>query len=263
MSSLTAKEKLRALGVKAPSVQNNPYLNSFESIESSKTFSQFETDVSGQSSFSEFETYLEDTIGLSADDAAQFRKKMEQKYPSFSDFQSSLSGFSSFDEWINSFSWGTTLGGDTISGGGQGGGVSAAGIRIHGEDGVSKAGVNVPKGTLEIFSPRIELSSADAPIDATASFASGNLTISDTLPTTFETITISADITNNSGYSLDHTTKLTFDGNVVDTSTDNYGPSETKTISFTYTFEELRSVDVKVDGAGPTTVSVVPEGLIL
>jgi hypothetical protein len=263
-SSLTPKEKLRALGVAAPSIQNNPYLTIFAQIEDSKTYSTFSDDVNNdQSSFSDFETYLTDTIGVNSTDATQFRSKMEQKYSSFSDFQSTLSGFSSYDEWIETFSWGTTIAGDTINNGGEGGGELAAGIRIHGEAGVSKAGVDVPKGTLEAFAPRIEFSETDAPIDASTSFSAANLTISNVTPIGNETVTISADITNNSGYVTNHTTKLTFDNAVIDTSTDNYDTGETKTISFTYTFTEQVTVDVKVDSAGPQAISVVPDTIKL
>lgn len=256
MSSLTSKEKLRALGVKSPSVQNNPYLSEFEAIGDTNDYSTFVSDVNNQSSFSEFETYLTDTIGLSASKASRFRQRMEQKYATFGDFQTALSGFSSYDEWINSFSWGTTIAGDETDGT-----QISAGIRIHGEDGVSYDGVSVPKGTLEAFGPRIEFSQSAPPIDATASFSTANLQIGDTLPQPYQNITISADVTNNSGYSVDHTAKLTEDGQVVETQTVEFAAGETKTLTFTRTYTDYVSVDVKVNEAGPTTVTVIPAGL--
>lgn len=256
MSSLTSKEKLRALGLKAASVQNNPYQDVFEQIEAAKDYSTFSSDVNNQSSFSEFETYLTDTIGVGGSQAADFRRRMEQKYSTFSDFQNALSGFSSYDEWINSFSWGTTIAGDTTDGDG-----ATSGIRIHGEDGLSYDGIKVPKGTLEAFGPRLEFSQTAAPIDATASFSAANLTVSNTTPSPNETIQISADITNNSGYGLSHTVKYTEDGNVVKTRTLDFAANETRTVSFERTYDDYVSYDVSIDGTGPTTVTVVPDEL--
>ena len=256
MSSLTQKEKLRALGVKSPAVQNNPYIDIFDAIRDAKDYSTFTSDVNGQADFAAFETYLTNTIGVSTESASRFRSRMEQKYSSFGDFGTALSGFSSYDEWINSFSWGTTIAGDETDGT-----QISAGIRIHGEDGLSYDGVNVPKGTLELFGPRIELSQTPPPIDASASFSTANLQIDDTLPNPYQTITITADVTNNSGYGLDHTAKLTFDGQVVESKTVGIGAGATETVEFTYSFPDYESVDVKVNEAGPTTVTVIPAGL--
>jgi len=258
MSSLTQKEKLRALGISSATTQNNPYQDVFEQIEAAKTYSQFTTDVNGQSSYSEFESYLTGTIGVASDRATQFRKRMEQKYTSFSDFQNTISGFSSYDEWKASFSWGTTIGGDETDGTNI-----TSGIRVHAEDGVSYDGVNVPKGTTEIFGPRVEFSETPPPIDATASFSTANLTIDDTQPTPGQQIQIQADVTNNSSYSLDHTAKLQEDGTVVETTTVEIAASGTETVTFLRSYDEIESIDVKVNEAGPTTVNVAPASLQL
>lgn len=257
MSSLTPKEKLKALGVSAPAVQNNPYLSVFGAIED-YGFSQFVTDVNNQSSFSEFETYLQDTIGLSAGDAEQFRKRMEQKYASFSDFQNALFGFSDEDEWINSFSWGATIAGDTTTSDGES---LSGGIRVHAESGVSYDGVSVEAGTLELFGPRIETSQTGAASTKDSSFTTTNLTVSNTTPTTFETITIGADVTNNNSYDDDATAKLIEDGAVVDSKTFRVGGGSTRSISFDRRYTELVSVEVKINEAGPETVVVIPDGL--
>jgi hypothetical protein len=256
MSSLTQTEKLRALGLKRPDSSTNPYSALFDEIASQKDYSTFSSDVNGQASFSEFETYLTDTIGMSSADAARFRSRMEQKYASFSDFQSALSGFSSYEEWKGSFSWGTTIGGDTTDGD-----KVTSGVRIHGEDGVSYDDVAVGKGTVEVFGPRIEFSQTDAAIDASTDFAVTNLTVSDTTPQKGETINISADITNNSGYGTDFTAKLLEDSSVKKTKTVSFDPSETKTVSFSRTYSELVSVEVQINDSGTQTVSVEPEGI--
>jgi len=258
MSSLTQVEKLRALGLKSPDASNNPYTGLFDEIEGQKSFSEFNTDVQGQSSFGEFETYLTDTIGMSADDASRFRTRMEQKYADFSTFQSELSGFSSFEGWRGSFSWGTTLAGDTTDGQDI-----TSGVRIHGEDGLSYAGVEVGKGTVEFFAPRIEFSQTDAPIDASTDFLVANLSVSNTTPTVYETVQISADITNNSGYGTSFTAKLLEDSSVIKSKTLSFDPSETKTVTFDLRKTNNVSVDVQINDSSTETVVWIPAGLAI
>ena len=258
MSSLSQKEKLQALGVKAASVQNNPYLSEFEAIEN-YGFSQFQTDVNGQADYSEFESYLQSSIGLSSTKAVKVRSRMEQKYDDFPDFQTTLGGFSDIDEWINSFSWGTTLTGGTTGPDGQ---ELSGGIRVHGEAGVSYDGVNVEAGTVEIFGPRIETSNTGAASAKTSSFTTTNLTISDQTPDTYEDITISADVQNDNSYSDTATVKLTEDGEVVQSKAVDLAGGAFKTVTFTRTYTDLVSVEVKVNEAGPQTVTVVPPGLV-
>jgi len=258
MSSLTPKEKLKALGVSAPAVQNNPFLTEFGAIED-YGFSQFVTDVQGQASFAEFETYLQNTVGLSASDAEQFRKRMEQKYASFSDFQNALSGFSNEDEWINSFSWGTTIAGDTTEADGQ---TLGGGIRVHAEAGVSYDGVSVPAGSVEIFGSEIHTSQSGASSTKQSAFTTTNLTISDTTPDLFEEITIGADVTNNNGYNDRATAKLIEDGEVVDSKSFLVGANSTRSISFTRQYTELVSVEVRINDTPTQDVIVVPTGLV-
>lgn len=258
MSSLSQVEKLRALGLKSPDASNNPYENLFDQIEAEKDYSTFRNDVQGQSSFGEFETYLTDTIGMSSSDASRFRTRMEQKYTDFADFQSTLDDFSGYPGWRGSFSWGTTIAGDTTDGDGP-----TSGVRVHGEDGISYDNVRVGKGTVEIFGPRVEFSQTDPPIDATTDFSATNLSVSDTTPYAYETITISADITNNSGYGTSFTAKLLEDGSVVKSKTLDFGPSETLNVEFTRRYTDYVSVEVAINDTASETVTVIPEGLIV
>lgn len=257
MSSLTSKEKLKALGVSAPAVQNNPYLSEFEAIEE-YGFSQFQTDVSGQASYSEFDTYLVDTIGLSSTKATQFRSRMEQKYTDFSDFQTTLSGFSNIDGWINSFSWGTTIGGDATT---DDGSTVAGGIRVHNEAGVTYDGENIPAGGLELFGSEIHTSQSGASSTKASSFATTNLQASNTTPDVFEDVIYTADITNNNSFEDTASAKLTENGEVVATKTVSIGGTSTKQVAFTRRYEEVQSVDVKINEAGPVEVQVIPEEL--
>lgn len=259
MSSLTQVEKLRALGLKSPDASNNPYEGLFNEIESQKDYSTFSSDVQNQSSFSEFETYLTDTIGMSASDASRFRSRMEQKYATFGDFQNELSNSSSNEEeWRGSFSWGTTLAGDTTDGSDP-----TSGVRVHGEDGLSYNNEPVGKGTVEIFGPRVEFSETNAPIDASTDFSVANLTVSNTTPARYETIQISADITNNSGYGTTFTAKLLEDSSVVKSQTVELDPSETQEVTFDRRYTDLVSVEVQINTSATETVTVIPSGLIV
>jgi len=256
MSNLTQVEKLRALGLKSPDSSNNPYEALFDQIEDAKDYTSFRSDVQGQASFGEFETYLVEEVGMSSTDASRFRSRMEQKYSSFGDFGTALDEFDGFPGWRGSFSWGTTIAGDTTDGEDP-----TSGIRVHGEDGISYDNEPVGKGTVEIFGPRIEFSQTDAPIDASTDFEVTNLSVSDTTPYTYQTIQISADVTNNSGYGTTFTAKLLEDSSVVKGKTVQIDPGETLTVEFDRTYTDYVSVEVAVNSSAAETVTVIPIGL--
>lgn len=256
MSNLTGDEKLRALGLKAASSQNNPYQSIFDKIRNAKDYSTFSSDVNGLADFSGFESYLTNTIGLSSSEASRFRQAMESKYADFSAFQTALSGFSDYDGWINSLRFGTTLAGDETDGTGL-----TSGVRIHGEAGLSYDNVSVPKGTVEIFGPRIEFSETGSPVDASTSFSFGSLSVSDTSPFLGQEVTISTTVTNNSGFNTQKTVKLTENGQVVDSKTITLDDLDSQTVEFKRTYNSYTTIDVEIGSAGPTTINVQPATL--
>lgn len=259
MSGLTQEDKLRALGIKQASSQENPLSGSFEQLRNAVEWDTFKDDVLNDlTGFDEFEDYLVDEAEFEEEGAETLRDRIEAKYESWDDLQDDVDDADSYGEWEGEFRFGTSLTGDTLNEDGE----NNAGIRIHGEGGVSQAGVTVPAGTVEIYGPRIEFSQTDSTIDdPSTAFNVSNLQVSDTVPTLYETITISAQIENESGYSTSFTAKLTEDGDKVDSKTLSFDVDETRTVEFERTYMEYKSVDVKINDAGPETVSVVQSGI--
>ena len=264
MSSLTQEDKLRALGLKSPDQSIELDLELFEDIkdwyeENKDGFSSFEDDANNESSFADLKQKLIDDGVLSQEQADQLFTKIENKYEGdYTAFTDDLSNYESFDEFINSFNPGSGLTGDTKDDSGD----PNQGIRFHSEDGVSRAGVAVPKGTVEIYGPRVEFSQSAPAIDnPEAAISVSNFTVSNQIPVKFEIVTYSADLTNESGYSTSFSIKLYHDDAIRSSKTVEFGVNETKTVEFTEQYNTLRSFDASIMDSGTITVSVIPAGL--
>ncbi len=264
---LKPKQKLKALGLKLPESQENPLKTEFDKLESavedlSNGFPEFQNDVGNQTSFSEFETYLTDTLGLSADVSASLRSKFEAKYGDFSTFQTELDSFITFDEWLNSFKWGDTIGGETTSDGVE----SNQGIRFHSEEGVTKEDVQVPAGTVEIFGPEIHFSqtgaTADEEEDKSSLFSYSNETLSDSSIFLDESATFSVDLTNNGSYQERFLPVLVVDGEKEkEGDLIKIGPGNTRTIAFEFFPPDTGDFDLRINKSATRTITVNNSGL--
>lgn len=267
MSGLTQDDRLRALGLKQESSQADPGRGNFERLKDSTTsFEEFRGDVQNAlSTFDELENYLLDLVDdeeealFDAEQAERFRMDLETKYDGFDALQGDLDEHTSYDEWESSFRFGTTIGGDTMDGDGE----QNSGIRFHGEDGISYAGIPVPAGTAEIFAPRIELSQTEPTIeDPDAVFEVTNFEVSNTTPTPYETVEYSAQIENQSGYSTSFTARLMENDERVESKTLDFQVGETRTVTFTRRYEDYDSYEVRINDSVEETVVVIHPGLI-
>jgi hypothetical protein len=262
--NLKPVDKLNALGIKFPQAQRNPLREEFNALKSgidslTDGFTTFQNDVSNQSSFDEFETYLESTLGLSAETAATLRNKISVKYGDFSTFQTELNSFSTFNEWENSFIWGDLLGGETTADGVN----KNSGIRFHSEAGLTQDGVEVPAGSVEIFGPEIHFAhtgqTADVESDKSTILNWSNMSVDASSITLGTTSTFSADITNNGSYPETVTPGLFIDHELVATKDlVTVGAGDSKTITFGYTFGDLGVYEVKINKTSTVSVTVSP-----
>ena len=260
-SSLTQEDKLRALGIRQPNQSIDLDAELFDEIAEAyeEAFNDFLDDVDGLDSFEEFEDFLVDEDILSAEDAEQLRTRLESRFEEFGEFEDDLNTYESFDEWFNDFNAGETLTGGTKD---EDGTVNQ-GIKFHEQDGVSRAGVPVPAGTVEVYGPRVEFSQTDPAIeDPDASLLTQNLTVSNTTPTRFETVTYSADITNTSGYSTSFSIRLYEDDSRVASKSVSFRVNETKTVEFERSYEEYDSFDVRINDSDEETVVVIHPGIV-
>lgn len=217
------------------------------------------------SDYTQFQTYLEDN-GFTSLEAQAFIDKIKNAW---SDEDSSGSSYDEFEAWVENTGtsyeqfqsqFGTTAGltGEEETSEGE----KVTGVIFHDEQGVSKAGVNLPPGTVEIFGNRVEFSQTEDIETGEPLMSYSNLNIDNQTPSKYETITITADLKNIGDVSGDAYPQLKIDGSVEKAQ----GPifllnGESTTVSFTYFFTELVSVDVSIADLDPLTVSVIPEGL--
>jgi len=253
---------LKALGLKLPNTQANPLRDLWNDLSDSTDHETFSNDVQGISSWSEFETYLQDNHGFSAGEASTFREQLESKYASFTDFRDALSTFDSYDEWENSLSWGETVAGESTDEDGR----LVTGFRFHDEAGVTREGVQVPAGTVEIFGEEVHFSNTSPPVEEESSeslFSWANESHSPNVPNPHEPVTISADVTNNGNYAEPLVAALKVEGSVVDESdVVKVEPGNSRTFSFTHRFDEVGFYDVQISGSATQTISVAPEEMV-
>jgi len=262
-SSLTQADKLRALGIRSPDQSIGLDLQLFEDIkewfkENEDGFSSFEDTANNEGSYSELEQYLVDNNILDAENADQFITKIQNKYSDYKAFTDDLTNYESFDEFINTFNPGSGLTGDTKDSEGN----NNQGIRFHSEDGVSRAGVPVPKGTVEIYGPRVEFSQSDPPIDnPEASLSVSNFSVSEQIVNPNEPVTYSASVSNGSGYATTFSIKL-YEGDAVAASKSvEFGPTETKTVEFQRIYQTIQTFEASIMDSGTISIAIAPSGI--
>jgi len=271
MASLKEDKKLVWLGFKNPQQDTSQVqtemqklkdeVGDFETFKSNLDAYDLDGDGTDEdiSSYSDFKTYLLDH-NFSSGEADAFIDKIKNNFSSYQAFEDHVQNeATSYEEVKVEFGSGTGLTGEQET---EEGGI-AAGIEIHDEQAISKDGVSLPPGTVEVFANRIEFSESDPVETSEAIMSYSNLAISNQTPNKYETITIAADVENIGAVSGDAYPQLKIDGQVEKAK----GPisllnGESTTVSFDYTFTELVSADVTIATLEPKTVSVVPEGLI-
>lgn len=277
MGDLKPEKKLVWLGFKNPQQDQSQVQSEVQTLKDNvgdwATFQgdldSYDLDGDGTaeniSNYSQFKTYLTQN-GFSSSEADAFVQKIKNSFTDDNNSGTTYDEFeayveteaSSYQEFKTVFSSGTGLTSEqkTKDGG------AAAGIEIHDSQAVSKDGVNLPPGTVEVYGNRIEFSQTDSVVTDEAIMSYSGMTISDQTPEKYQQITIEATVKNIGAVGGDAFPQLKIDGAVKKSK----GPiyllnGQSTTVSFTWTFDELVSVPVSIASLEPKTVSVVPEGL--
>jgi hypothetical protein len=261
---LNNSDILKALGLKLPNTQANPLRDLWNTLEDVEDFSDFESKINNISSFAEFEDYLINDLGYTAEDAEDFRLQVEQKYSSFSDFQTFIvDEADSYEDWENSLSWGETVGGNTTDEDGR----LVAGFRFHDSAGVTKDGVSVPAGSTEVFGNEVHFSQSGASRssdDSTSDtgdgdlFSFSNLT-GDEVGVRAQTLTYTVDLTSNSDYQENFLPVLKVDGEVVrEGDLISIGANSTRSISLSTAFSTEGTYEVGFNKGPTLTVTIDP-----
>lgn len=256
-SNLTQDDKLRALGIRSPEAGSDISQDLFETIqEAFDSLDEFEDEIDNFTSFDEFENYLVNQGILDAEDAERLRQRIEARFGDYQSLLDEIDSADTFNEWISQYN----------PGGGVTGG-SNQGVRFHEQAGVSRNGIQVPAGTVEVYGARVEFSETDPSANPEISFTTSNISASSTTigvqtTQTFdifpEEVVISADVTNTSGGEAEITSRLYEDDEEVETTTSTFADGETVEVSFAVRPSGLGQHDFRINQSDSVTITVDP-----
>lgn len=272
MSELTEEQKLVKLGLRSPNQTESSLTETKDKLQTNiaeewATFQENFEDAN-LTSFDDFETWLTDN-GFSADTAANIRQKFENKYGDWSTFSDSIiNEYESWSDFENDFASNTGLRSTRTTESG----LSAAGIKVYEESGIGRSGQSIPAGGVEVYGAEVHFSQSAAVQDTADESAGGqtpieysNLSVSPTGLQQGDTITVSADITNNTTYNAPVVAELIVDGSVEVNKTVEVSGGSTETV----TFEEVvgglvpstGTFDFTIGPLSPVSVTVAYGGI--
>lgn len=252
--TLETQQWLVWLGIKSPQRGSNPIAPDVQLLkEHVGDYSAFQTLVDDATSFTSYQSALE-SAGFSTENAGNHVKRVQKVFTDWAAYATFVvDETDSYPEYKARF--GSLPG---VRGGGRtAAGQSVAGIRIHESEGVSYDGVDVPAGTIEVYGRRVEFSEQAASIE-NPKLAYANIQVSDTEPSVGDTITVSADVTNEGARSGEVSIPLLSDGGVRKTKTVFITSGATKTVSFEVSESSFQSAQYGIGSAGPVQVNWLP-----
>lgn len=256
------------LGIKSPSANQNTASGDVERLKANVgDWAAFVTLVEGSTTWSEFNTALTDN-GFTQQQADDLINRAQQAFEDedssgtdWDEYKDFVTGDStSYTEYKTEFPTTTGIRSETTTEDGQ----PAAGIRVHDSAGVSYAGVSLPAGTTEVFGSRIEFSQQESPVSADElTYSNIRTDDADDVVNVFQSITISADVTNPNSFQGTVTVPLQEDGSVIQRQEVTVDGSSTTTVSFTVTKEDYICADYAIGSSSAVTVCWVPTGLVI
>lgn len=234
---------------------------SFQSniAESWATFQENFEDA-GLGSWADFETWLTDN-GISSTTASNIRTQLEAKYASWSDFEDHiLNQYTSWEDFRNDFQAGTFFRSEGVDTDGR----AMAGVRIFEEPGVTREGINAPRGAIEIIGKEVHFSQSGTLRDSTPDdpINYSNLSISNTTPVPNESFDVSADVENTTSFTLPVPVSVLVDDGIEKTKTVDINGGTTRSVTFTISLEDLGNYEVTIGDLASQTVTVIPPELI-
>lgn len=261
MGDIGEDKKLIWLGLKRAQQDTSEARDHIDRLQRGVEYDDYEDAVSGFADDSDHKTWLidEDNADFTEDQADSFNEMIQNNFESWSDYQDFVvNEAGSYITLRNGFDTQTAFESEERTADGE----AVAGVRLHDTDGVSYAGVSVPAGTVEIYGNRVEFSRTGPPDAEEADISFSNLSISNTTPTRYETITISADVSNTGDSTGAVYAPLLEDGDVVTRQRIEVAAGATETVEFERRYTEFQSMEVTIKDLPEQKVVVVHEGLI-
>lgn len=271
MSELSEEQKLVWLGLRQPTRQSSDGESLIIDLQDAfgDGFTDFKSayEDANPQNFDEFEQFLVDN-GIDAERASAIRTDFENRYADFSEFDTAVRDTDTYVEFEQEFGTSNELRSDVEDADGK----PAAGFKVYETGGIGRDGQYIPQGGVEVWGQEVHFSQAAASTDdeapgdtdggTTYEFSYSELDISNTTPTPYETVTVSAKVTNTSSRNRGESVQLFVDGTVYDSKFVSVGPADFKTVEFTWSSSEYVSVEIGIGPLTPETVTVVHPGLI-
>lgn len=195
--------------------------------------------VNNLTSFTEFETYLTNN-GFDAEDAADFRQKLENEYSSWSDFETFVSNSESLEAVLDD--------------------VDQREQATPGVEYDANAGVLYLKAPSEIRMVQASVEGSSV-VEGTTAIDFSNVSVSPTAPAPGEQVTITADAQNTVAEAVTGAAVLRVNGETRETATISLPASATQTVRFKAAFGQIGAYTVTVSDATPVSISVVPDDI--
>lgn len=278
MSGLTEEQKLVMLGLKNPSRQHSDGENI--SIELEGVFDDFEGfqdefldefPDGDDGSFDDFEDWLASYDEIDDDLAQKIRNEYEDTFEEFETLHETIEDGGSFFDLEVNFERSVSLESEVTDEDGR----SVAGIQVYESGGLGRDGQEIPEGGVEIYGQEVHFSQSTADVDdedpgdedgdtgTTYQFAYSDLEVSNTTPVPHETITISAQVTNDASRARAESVGLYVDGEEYASEYVSLTALDVTTVEFEWSHPDYDSFEIRIGPLAPETVTVIHPGLTL
>lgn len=243
-------------GLKRPSTDVSAILTDIQILEENGVFwSDFKSNAQTETSYTDFQTYLEGE-GLTSEEASNIIKKLQDRYTDYADFSSDLDNYETYQQWKSNFSSTTQIGvTDEVN-------TTPGGIQVYPSGGTGRNGQSIPANGVEVYGTEVHFSQSGASGTTTgsASFSVTNLSIDDADGSIAvgTGVDISATIENTGSARGSKTLTLTEDGQAISVKTVTLSPADTTTVTFSVSKSNYVCNDYSINGTGPIEVCWVP-----
>lgn len=251
---LTEGKKLKWLGAKREGDDESEIEGEINRLERTVgEFDAYQIFVDESADLEAHEDGLVDEHDWPAPDAELFSTKIDNAFD----------GWEAYDNYINvqvdsysgmkdDFPSEVVFGGIETTGDGE----LAVGIRMHDEPGVSKAGVRLPAGTIELFGQRLEISQMAEPDPEERDLEYGEVQVEPADPVVDEAFEVFCTITNNADTDVRVFPQLVVNGVVEAQDSVDIPEGETEEVRFSHVQPRITRLEVQIDGEEPVDVRV-------
>ncbi|UTF55976.1 hypothetical protein [Natronosalvus rutilus] len=251
---LTEGKKLKWLGAKRDGDDESEVKAEINRLERTVGgFDQYQIFVDESADLADHEFRLIREQGWPEPDAELFTSKIDNSFDDWWAYDNYINvQVDSYRAMKGDFPSEVVFGGIETTGDGE----VAVGVRLHDEAGVSKAGLSLPPGTIELFGSRLEISEMKEPDPEEEDLAYGAVEVEPAEPIVDEEFEVFCPITNNSDTDVRVFPQLVVNGVVEEQVEVDIAQGATEEARFSYVQPRISRLEVQIDGEPPVEVRV-------